>query len=171
VNWKLWIAQGFGIGRIPVAPGTFGSVLGLGFFALLLLTHSLPALIAAIVFGSAISIWLCGEGEKILKKRDPGSVVLDEIVAIPLCFVGWLILIGGKHLPAPAYFFTCQRLALTFGVFLLFRLFDVWKPWPVRQSQNLPGGWGVTVDDLLAAVYVNVVVVIIATIHSRLGTH
>jgi phosphatidylglycerophosphatase A len=171
VNWKLWIAQGFGIGRIPVAPGTFGSILGLGFFALLLCTHSLALMILAIVVASGVSVWLCGEGEKILAKRDPGSVVLDEIVAIPLCFIAWLIGLGGEHLPGPEYFFSGQRLIMTLGVFALFRLFDVWKPWPVRQSQNLRGGWGVTVDDLLAAVYVNIAVIVIAMILSRVGDH
>jgi phosphatidylglycerophosphatase A len=54
--------------------------------------------------------------------------------------------------------FRCWKYA---GVFVAFRLFDVWKPWPVRQSQTLAGGWGVTIDDALAAVYVNVVVVVV----------
>jgi len=60
------------------------------------------------------------------------------------------------QLPAPEYFFSQGTWLLTLGVFAAFRFFDVLKPWPVRQSQSLPGGWGVTMDDLLAAVYVNV---------------
>lgn len=152
MNWKLWIAQGFGIGRIPVAPGTFGSVLGVAFFGALLCSHSVTVIIAAIVITSGLSVWLCGEAEKILGQTDPGSVVLDEIAAIPLCFLGPVCLVGAK----PELFFG-TRCWLTVAVFVLFRIFDVWKPWPVRKSQNLPGGWGVTIDDLLAAVYVNVV--------------
>ena len=63
--------------------------------------------------------------------------------------------------PPPEYFFSGWNGIMTIGVFLLFRLFDVSKPWPVKQSQSLPGGWGVTVDDLLAAVYVNIAVLVI----------
>jgi phosphatidylglycerophosphatase A len=161
VNWKLWIAQGFGIGRIPVAPGTFGSIVGIGYVALLLLARSWPVLIGGIVIGAALSVWLCGEAEKILGQKDPGSVVIDEIIAIPLCFVAWLNSCGW-HLPGPAFLFEGRHWINTVGIFLLFRVFDVWKPWPVRQSQSLPGGWGVTVDDLLAAVYVNLLTIAVA---------
>lgn len=164
MNWKLWIAQGFGVGRIPVAPGTFGSVLGLGLFALLLLSHSLVVFAVAIVMGSVLSVWLCGEGEKILGKRDPGSVVLDEIIAIPLCFACWLWFLRGTDYITPNYFFHGKPLFVTIGIFCAFRLFDVWKPWPVRQSQNLPGGLGVTVDDLLAAVYVNAAFFVVSSL-------
>ncbi len=156
----LWIAQGFGSGRIPVAPGTFGSVVGLGWFALLLLTGNLWLFLGGTLLGLALSVWLCGVGEKILGQTDPGSIVLDEITAIPLCFAGWVILtLWQNHpFPAPGFFFTQPNLLPTLGVFVAFRFFDVLKPWPVRQSQSLPGGWGVTVDDALAALYVNVVV-------------
>ena len=156
----LWIAQGFGSGRIPFAPGTFGSVVGLGWFALLLLTGNLWLFLAGTFLGLSLSVWLCGVGEKILKQTDPGSIVLDEITAIPLCFAGWvMLLLAQTHLfPAPEFFFSSQNLLPTLGVFAAFRFFDVLKPWPVKQSQHLPGGWGVTVDDVLAAVYVNVVV-------------
>jgi phosphatidylglycerophosphatase A len=93
----------------------------------------------------------------LLRQTDPVSVVLDEIVAVPLCFVS---LVGGEywrsgHLPAPGFFFQPNTWLLTLCVLATFRLVDVFKPWPVRQSQSLPGGWGVVVDDLLAAIYVN----------------
>jgi phosphatidylglycerophosphatase A len=157
----LWLAQGFGIGRIPVAPGTFGSVVGLAWFALLLFTGSLWLFILGCLIGVALSVWLCGVGEKILNAKDPGSIVFDEIAAIPICFLGWVIVHITKagSFPTPEYFFSKQNILPTLGVFAAFRFFDVLKPWPVRQSQSLPGGWGVTVDDALAAVYVNVVVV------------
>lgn len=153
----LWLAQGFGVGRIPVAPGTFGSVVGLGWFALLLAPGSIGVFVGGTIAGLAASVWLCGAAEKLLGQTDPGSVVLDEIVAIPVCFAVWVgILISQNDaLPAPSFFFTGKSLWLTLGVFGGFRLFDVWKPWPVQQSESLAGGWGVTVDDLLAAVYVN----------------
>src|SRR5262249_26223144 len=87
----LWLAQGFGICRIPKAPGTFGTVVGFGWFALLVLTGNLTLYLIGTIIGLALSVWLCGAGEKILKKRDPGSVVFDEITAIPVCFIGWVI--------------------------------------------------------------------------------
>jgi phosphatidylglycerophosphatase A len=155
---KLWIAQGFGVGRLGVAPGTFGSAVGLLWFALLLTLRSWPLFIAANAAAIGLSIWLCGEAEKALNKTDPGCVVLDEIVAIPLCFSGWLAAIWLREQRWPEAGYFCARWASSLGVFVLFRLFDITKPWPVRQSQRLPGGLGVTVDDVLAAVYVNLVV-------------
>lgn len=158
----LWIAQGFGVGRISVAPGTFGSLVGLLWFLLLLATGKIWLFVAGTVLGVALSVWLCGMGEKILGQRDPGSIVLDEITAIPICFFAWVGMLYFKRggLPAPDYFFSQQTWLLTLFVFALFRLFDVAKPWPVRQSQSLPGGWGVTMDDVLAALYVNLVVLV-----------
>ncbi len=156
----LWLAQGFGIGRIPFAPGTFGSLVGLLWFLLLLLPQNLWAFLAGTVAGLALSVRLCGAGEKILQQKDPGSIVFDEIAAVPLCFLGWLAVVLWQTgaLPAPEYFFAKQHWPLTLGVFAAFRVFDIVKPWPVRGSQSLPGGWGVTVDDALAAVYVNLMV-------------
>ena len=94
--------------------------------------------------------------EKILKQKDPPSVVLDEIIAIPFCFLPWLTLVWLKQgkLPALETFVTGQGLLTVAVIVVLFRIFDILKPWPIRQSQRLPGGWGVTVDDLLAALYV-----------------
>jgi phosphatidylglycerophosphatase A len=154
-RWRLFIAQGFGIGRIPFAPGTFGTLLGLGWLMLLLWPGNYYLFLAGIVAGVLFSVWLCGEAEQILQKHDPPSVVLDEITALPICFVplvtsAWL---HGGSLPKPAELFTSKTWWLTAGLFALFRLFDIWKPWPVRQSQQLSGGWGVTVDDVLAAGY------------------
>jgi phosphatidylglycerophosphatase A len=155
---KLWIAQGFGVGRVGVAPGTFGSLVGLLWFGLLLTLRSWPLFLAANAAAIFLSVWLCGEAERALKKTDPGCVVLDEIIAIPLCFSGWLAVICLREQRWPDAGYFCARWAASVGVFVLFRFFDVLKPWPVRQSQSLPGGWGVTVDDVLAAIYVNLVV-------------
>ena len=96
-------------------------------------------------------------------KKDPGSVVLDEIAAMPVCFLGWVGLVVWKtgSMPHLDYFLVRNNLLLTAWVFASFRLFDVAKPWPVNRSQNLPGGWGITADDLLAAGYVNVIVVLV----------
>jgi len=160
---KLWIAQGFGVGRIPVAPGTFGSVVGVLWFGLLLLTGNLWLFTTGTLATIALSVWLCGAAEKALGQTDPGSVVLDEIAAMPVCFSGWVALLVWKTgaMPGFGHFFTARTWLPTLGVFAAFRLFDVAKPWPVYQSQALPGGWGVTIDDVLAAVYVNAVVLLV----------
>ena len=156
----LFVAQGFGVGRIPFAPGTFGSVVGLGWFALLLATGNIWLFALGTILGIAASVWFCGAGEKILKQTDPGSIVLDEIIAIPICFAAWVAIQFRQtgQMPPPEFFFSKSHWLQTAGVFAAFRFFDVLKPWPVRQSQMLVGGWGVTVDDVLAAGYVNVCV-------------
>ena len=166
---SLWLAQGFGVGRIPVAPGTFGSVVGLLWFGLLLASGNLSGLIGGSLAGLALSVWLCGVAEKVLGRTDPACVVLDEISAMPVCFFGWvgIRLAQTGALPGAGYFLAGNHLLLTLGVFVVFRFFDVVKPWPVRQSQSLPGGWGITVDDLLAAVYVNAVVLVVFLTLSR----
>lgn len=145
----LWIAQGFGSGRIPFAPGTFGSLVGLLWFYLLLRTGNFWFYLLGTVLGLALSVWLCGKAERILNQTDPGSIVLDEITAMPLCFILWLAVpwFHRHEMPIPTWpFFTV--------IFILFRIFDIAKPWPIRRTQKLPGGWGVTVDDALAALYV-----------------
>lgn len=158
----VWIAQGFGIGRIPFAPGTWGSVLGLAWTFFLAAT-SFPLMFFAIFFGLIAALPICGKAEKALGQRDPSSVVLDEIVAVPICmltFWSWMAgvpastIYGQPTWPESVYVHPWAWLAFAFA---LFRLFDIWKPWPIRQSQRLPGGWGIVMDDVLAAVYVNLV--------------
>ncbi len=155
----MWLAQGFGAGRIPFAPGTFGSIVGMVWFALFLQLQSPVLFCGGIILSIFLSVWVCGEGEKILKEKDPGSIVMDEIIAIPICFASWLLFLKFQKgfWPRPEYFFS-EKIRMTAGVFLLFRFFDVAKPWPIKQSQTFPGGWGVTIDDVLAAIYVNGVV-------------
>jgi phosphatidylglycerophosphatase A len=159
-NLNLWIAQGFGTGLIPFAPGTFGSIVGVLWFGLLMVPGNLGFFVAGTLAGIALSVWFCGLGEKILGRKDPPSVVLDEIAAMPVCFAAWVGILAWKlgSFPSLADFFGPRNWPLMLGVFAAFRLFDITKPWPVGRSQALPGGWGVTIDDVLAAVYVNVVV-------------
>jgi len=156
-EFPVWLAQGFGLGLVPVGPGTFGCLIGVAWFLVLVSSGSLWVYAGGIVAGMALSVWACGEAEKTLKQTDPGSIVLDEIVAVPLCFAYWVGSFYFHHaaMPTPDHFLGPDTWLVTLGVFAAFRLFDVAKPWPVRQSQGLSGGWGVTMDDLLAAVYVN----------------
>lgn len=155
----VWLAQGFGIGRLKPAPGTWGTLLGMAWFAALVVTGSATAFFGGILVSIPFCVWACGKAELALRRQDPPSVVMDEIIAVPLCFSAWVLSVmhSTGRMPEASYFFSGNHWLGVVGIFAAFRLFDIWKPWPVRQSQSLPGGWGVTVDDLLAALYVNLV--------------
>lgn len=159
----LWIAQGLGVGRIPVAPGTFGSVVGIAWVAVLLLPGSLAVFALGTLAGLALSVYACGRAEQILGETDPGSVVVDEIAALPVCFIAWIAVSAQKQgrFPDAQTLLSGSNIWWVIGVFLAFRVFDVAKPWPVHGSQKLPGGWGVTTDDFLAAVYVNLAALLV----------
>src|ERR1700716_1249273 len=86
-SFTLWLAQGFGAGRIPFMPGTFGSALGILWTIILLATRNLWWYLIGTAAGLLLSVWLCGAAERILRKKDPSSVVLDEISAMPICFL------------------------------------------------------------------------------------
>lgn len=161
-TFLLWLAQGFGAGRIPVGPGTFGSLAGLLWFAVLLVPRSPLVFVCGVILGTILSVFVCGQAERILHQKDPGSVVLDEIIAMPLCFAVWLAAAWKStgRWPGPEFFFSETGWPMTVAVFVLFRICDIGKPWPVGKSQSLPGGWGVTLDDVLAALYVNVVLAV-----------
>ena len=128
------------LGRRLPAPGTWGSLAGLLYFAVFFQRASIGAVLVASAIGAYLAVCICGEAELRLREKDPGKVVLDEVVAIPLCFLGWRALHGF----APAW-------ALLLAGFALFRLFDILKPFGIRRLQALPAGWGVVADDLAAA--------------------
>lgn len=128
------------VGRWGRAPGTSGSLVGLLFFAVLLPRFNAIALVALGIVLAWAAVGICGEAERRLGLKDPGMVILDEFVAMPLCFVGWQSLDG----IVPAW-------TLLVGGFLLFRLLDITKPLGIRRLQDLPGGWGVVADDIAAA--------------------
>ena len=148
----LMLAQGVGAGRIPIGPGTWGTLVGFGWLWVLLQLPTALWFVAATLVGVAVSIPLCSRAGNILKQKDPGSVVLDEIVALPICFIPWACL--QPELPTLEDLFSPDHWPVTAAIFVAFRAFDIAKPWPAGQSQNLPGGWGVVADDVLAALYV-----------------
>jgi phosphatidylglycerophosphatase A len=91
-----------------------------------------------------LSVALCGEAEFRLGAKDPGEIVLDEFVAMPVCLLNWQYLSASlPHWAAPW--------AVYVAAFALFRLLDITKPLGIAKLQNLPGGWGVTIDDTAAA--------------------
>ncbi|NOX89561.1 MAG: phosphatidylglycerophosphatase A [Calditrichaeota bacterium] len=136
------IGTGLGAGYSPIAPGTAGSLLALVLFALLPAASVVWLLISAVVFFIGVKISTFIEREK---GEDPSLVVIDEIVG------QWIALLF-----LPAY-----SLTVFAGAFFLFRLFDVWKPYPIDLSQKLNGGWGIMVDDVLAGIYANLVLQIV----------
>jgi phosphatidylglycerophosphatase A len=149
-----FIALGFGSGLAPRAPGTFGTLAAWALYALLGLV--LPPL--AIAFLAIplffLGVWACGVTGRDLGAQDHGSMVWDEIVAfLPLAALAsasvWLQLVA----------------------FLLFRLFDIWKPYPIRLlDRNVKGGFGVMVDDLVAAAYAYVTFILfIVVMHKGFG--
>ena len=129
------IATGFGVGNLPVAPGTAGSLLGIGYWWMLARADAWFYWTGFGV-GVVLAVWCAGAASEIYRRPDPPTVVIDEIAAMPLA------LAGINHV--------WWQVAVAFG---LFRLFDVWKPPPVRQAQAFSGGVGIVLDDLLAAVY------------------
>ncbi len=135
-HWTHWLALGLGTGLAPVAPGTMGTLLGFGLFALLAPLPSLwqgGALLGLFLLG----IPVCERAAQALQQEDPGAVVWDEIVAFALVLEGAPRSVAGFAL-----------------AFVLFRLFDIWKPFPIRWvDRRVRGGWGIMLDDLLAALY------------------
>jgi phosphatidylglycerophosphatase A len=128
------------LGRKLPAPGTWGSLAGLLYFALFFQRASIGAILIATAIAGYIAVGICGEAEVRLRRKDPGAIVLDEVVAIPLCFLGWHTLLNA----APVW-------VLLITGFALFRLFDILKPFGITRLQSLPAGWGVVADDLAAA--------------------
>jgi phosphatidylglycerophosphatase A len=122
------------------APGTWGSLAGLLYFALFFQQASVGLTFLVSAVGAYLAVGLCGEAEVRLGEKDPGKVILDEFVVMPLCFLGWRSLTGAL----PTW-------AVLVAGFALFRLFDIWKPAGIGSLQRLPGGWGVVADDVAAA--------------------
>ena len=161
----VFIAEGFGAGRIPFAPGTFGTLVGFAWIYLLLLPRSLPLYIAGIIFGFFAAVYIGECAEKILKKKDPGSIVIDEITAMPLAFFPAVILTKTSALPlAPSEFFTKKLFILPLLAFVLFRIFDVIKPLGIARIQKAPGGWGLVLDDYLAALATAVILALFISV-------
>jgi len=132
----MGIATGFGAGYLPKAPGTWGSLvaLPLHFFLRQLAPNHYALALTGIFF---IAVITAGQAEKILDRKDPGVVVIDEII-------GMLItLIAAPNNP----------LIWLLG-FLIFRFFDIFKPFPIRLiDQRINGGMGIVLDDVLAGIY------------------
>ncbi len=136
-----FIGTGAGSGYAPLAPGTAGSIVGLLVFYLL--PVSPEAWLGIITFVFFVGVWTSTEIEK-NHGTDPGLVVIDEVVGI------WISLI-----------FLPKTIPVFILGFLFFRIFDIWKPAPANQAQELKAGWGIMIDDVIAGVYSNILLQII----------
>lgn len=138
------LAFGFGSGLAPRAPGTFGTLVGIPLY-LLLQDLALPVYLGLVLAGFLAGIGICGRTSRDLGVHDHGGIVWDEIIGylltMTLAPAGWTwVLIG----------------------FLLFRFFDILKPWPIRWlDRRVPGGFGIMLDDLLAGVYAGLLMLLI----------
>lgn len=187
----LAIATALGVGYIPKAPGTFGSLVGI---AVAILTHPVsltvliglvffhgglgidlpmfrghaapvlllvPSLVALLIVG-LVGVWSSSRTANYAGLHDPQYVVIDEVSGMHLTLILAIVPLGlPMHLmPADdaSVFALYSALSLLnwkyllLG-FILFRVFDIWKPWPIRRLENLPGGWGIMADDWMAGVY------------------
>jgi phosphatidylglycerophosphatase A len=128
-----------------VAPGTVGSLVTL--VIVWLVPFNTAALAYTLIGVTVIGIWAAHRVETALGKKDPALIVIDEVAGMLLS-----VLLLPRTIP------------VLFSAFLLFRLFDIWKPFPAHESQALSGGLGVMLDDLIAGIYALVVVMGVRTL-------
>lgn len=142
----LLLATAGGAGYAPVAPGTFGSAVGIVVY---LLTRDLGTaaqwtILAAV---SVVGVWASSAAARHFGREDPGAVVIDEVAGQLMTYLlldlSWVGIVLG---------------------FLLFRVFDIIKPWPARQLEDLHGGLGIMADDLMAGVYGWITLAILVTV-------
>jgi phosphatidylglycerophosphatase A len=137
------LASGFGSGLTPIAPGTAGTVVGILLCLLCLPLPWVPRLLVVLAL-SALSVYVSGKAEKIYGKKDDQRIVIDEITGfqvtmLPVAITGWHLCLA----------------------FVLFRIFDIWKPFPINNLQQLPGGWGVVMDDVAAGIYAGILMLLL----------
>lgn len=131
----MLIALGFGSGKAPKAPGTFGTLAAV---IPVLLTAAMPYYMKALVF---LALFFAGTAAAqyhglYTGVKDASEVVIDEIAAYYMIFL----------------FFPVNLFSIIAG-FILFRIFDIWKPWPIKKFETLEGGIGVMMDDIIAGIY------------------
>jgi len=141
LNEKLitFLATGFGSGLVPFAPGTAGTLIGV---LICLIFVPLPwiARLVVVLALLAFSFYVADQAEKIYQKKDDQRIVIDEIIGFQITMLPVAINVPG----------ICAG-------FVLFRIFDILKPFPIKNLQRLPGGWGIVVDDVVAGIYAAIV--------------
>lgn len=126
------------VGHLPKAPGTWGSLAAVILAPWVFIPFSLGVKILILVILFFIGSWACFAAEKTFNRKDPGQAIIDEVLGQWITFL---------------FITSASFLTLALG-FFLFRLFDIFKPFPIRHSENwLPGGYSVMLDDLIAGIY------------------
>ncbi len=136
----MFCGVGFGSGLAPKAPGTFGSAFAL-LFVPIWLAIGFSNTILAIIIMSLVGIWICGRTADLMGVHDDGRIVWDEFAGQSITFLPLLYL---------------NEMSWTWALvgFALFRLFDVWKPWPIRViDRQIDGGFGIMLDDIIAGLW------------------
>ena len=138
IVWRL-VATFFYLGKLPFVPGTWGSLGALLLWLLLPVTFSIHLSVIVILF--ILGVYSSNKMAKYLDDHDPSEVVIDEVVG--MCI---------------SLFMLPHSLGFYILAFILFRIFDIIKPWPIYRIQNLSGGWGIMLDDVLAGLFTFVLV-------------
>jgi len=177
----LAIATALGLGYIPKAPGTFGSLAAIpivyaglfpfprgidlyfhDFYIVMAGPFLAGASIAVTLILAAVGVWASGTAARFSGQKDPQFVVIDEVSGQHLTYLIAALLpvrraVAQVLMPGDNSGFTSPHSVLNWKFllagFILFRVFDIWKPFPARQAESLPGGWGIMADDWIAAVY------------------
>ncbi len=131
------VATFFGIGKIPWGPGTWASLAALPLFVPLIDRIGIHLLVLIVIY--FVGVYCSGKLEKQIKQVDPSCAVIDEVLGMGVAMVA---------IPHQWPFIVMA--------FVLFRLFDIWKPYPIHRLEKLPAGWGIMTDDLLAGIYANI---------------
>lgn len=169
-DWLALAVATVGVGYMPVAPGTWGSAVGVGIY-LLVRGASAQVLAYAVARGWSVTqfesfrmtlllviviaitfagIWAASRAESLLGRKDPGAVVVDEVAGQLITFL---------FVPFDA------GLWAIFAGFLAFRTFDIWKPYPIRRLESLEAGLGIMADDVLAGAYAAALMSLLTSIH------
>lgn len=145
------LATSLGAGYVPVAPGTAGSAAGIVIY-LLTRHRSAPEQAGLVAIISIVGIWAAGVAARHFGRDDPGPVVIDEVAGQLLTLLLTGVGVGGAVVG-----------------FFLFRVLDIFKPWPARRLERLHGGLGIMADDLMVAVYGNLLMRLFVLAAARLG--
>ncbi len=138
-----WVATWGGCGLMQPGPGTWGTIGGLPFGIILLMFGGIPALVIAAAICFVIGLWASKHFEKMVREKDSGMIVIDEVVGV------WIAMIPALLTPVSILL-----------AFVLFRLFDIFKPFPISWlDKRLTGPFGVMIDDVLAGIFAALVMI------------
>ena len=148
---KRLLTSCLGLGWMPIAPGTWGSLPPMIVFGLLGQLAVSPMVIVVVmmalaVLGSVLCVVLAPGAIAATGNKDPGEVVADELAGQSVCYLVAPLVLADSFSVAHIW-------VVALAGFLFFRIFDIFKPWPARQLEGLPAGWGILADDLMAGVY------------------